>query len=152
MLLTGEYYNKIDDKGRLMVPAKIRTALASEQVVVTKGLDDSCISLYSPEAFERQVKSIMDPEGGLGMFDKQSRAFTRRFIAPSQTIDFDSTGRINIPQSLREYASVSPKSEVVILGMGTYVEIWNRSVYEGLDEDMNLSDLAEALISKKRGL
>lgn len=150
MLLTGEFFNKVDDKGRLMIPARLRTLLASSQVVLTKGIDGRCLSLFSPAAFEKTVSSAIEGSDGMQFYSKAARQFTRLFIAPSQTLDFDANGRINLPASLRSHAELSPKSEAVILGMGSYIEIWNRDLYEDLDSDVSLADLAEELASQRR--
>ena len=149
MLLTGEFFNKVDDKGRLMIPSKLRTLLASPSVVLTKGIDGKCLSLFSPAAFEKTVSSAIEGSDGMQFYSKVARQFTRLFIAPSQTLDFDANGRINLPSSLRSHAQLSPKSEAVILGMGSYIEIWNRDLYDELDQDVSLSDLAEEIAKAK---
>ena len=129
MLLTGEYINKVDDKGRLMVPARLRSAMTGSQVVATRGLD------------------------GMQIFSPAARMFTRRFLSSSQLLDFDSSGRVNLPQSLRSYAGIDLRSEVSILGMGNYIEIWNPARYDELmaASDMSISDLGQQLMREKRG-
>lgn len=149
-LLSGEFYNKVDDKGRLMLPSRLRTLLAADQVVVTKGMDGKCLALFSPQGFEKSVSFVTGGDDG-DIFSSKVRAFTRRFIAPAQTLDLDSAGRINIPQSLREYADITPKCETVIIGMGQYVEIWERGEYENLDNSMSLSELADEVSAERRG-
>ena len=76
-LLTGEYNNTIDDKGRVSFPVKLRTAVNQNVVMVTKGLD-RCLWLFTTEEWD---------------------AF--------QPVEFDKNGRLSIPQSLREYANLS---------------------------------------------
>ena len=133
MLLTGEYINKVDDKGRLMIPSKLRSALSSSQVVASKGLDGSCIALFPPDFFDKTFSFAISGDDGL---------------------DFDSSGRVNLPQSLRTYAGIDLRSEVTILGMGKYIEIWNPEKYNELlaADDVSISDLGEALAKNKRGV
>ena len=138
MLLTGEYINKVDDKGRLMIPSKLRSALSSSQVVASKGLDGSCIALFPPDFFDKTFSFAISGDDGTS----------------SQSLDFDSSGRVNLPQSLRTYAGIDLRSEVTILGMGKYIEIWNPEKYNELlaADDVSISDLGEALAKNKRGV
>ena len=87
------------------------------------------------------------------IFSPAARMFTRRFLSSSQQLDFDSSGRVNLPQSLRTYAGIDLRSEVSILGMGNYIEIWNPAKYEELmaESEMSISDLGQQLMREKRG-
>ncbi len=154
MLLTGEYINKVDDKGRLMIPSKLRSALSSSQVVASKGLDGSCIALFPPDFFDKTFSFAISGDDGMQIFSPEARMFTRRFLSSSQSLDFDSSGRVNLPQSLRTYAGIDLRSEVTILGMGKYIEIWNPEKYNELlaADDVSISDLGEALAKNKRGV
>ncbi len=150
MLLTGEYICKVDEKGRLSIPSRLRTLLGTSQVVVTRGFDGQCLSLFTPDFFEKTISGAISGNDGLEILSPVARKFTRKFVSPSQLLDLDSAGRINIPQSLREYASISLKSEIMVVGMGKYVELWNREQYEELDGDESISDLAEELNRSRR--
>lgn len=151
MLLTGEYFNKVDDKSRLMIPSRLRTLLSSDTLIVTKGFEEKSLALFTPEMFDKTVSYAVEGEDGMQIFSRNTREFTRRFIAPSQPLDFDKTGRISLPPSLREHALISPRSEVVIIGMGTYVEIWSRDIYDALsDGGQSLADLADAIAKERR--
>ena len=61
----------------------------------------------------------------------------RRLIAPAQPVEFDKTGRISIPQSLRDYASLT--KDCVILGINKYIELWDAQKYEAYLEQTDLS-------------
>ena len=150
MLLTGEYICKVDEKGRLSIPSRLRTLLGTSQVVVTKGFDGQCLSMFTPEFFEKTVTSAISGDDGLEILSPVARKFTRKFVSPSQTLDLDAAGRINIPQSLREYADLSLKIEILVVGMGKFVELWNRERYEDLDGDESISELAEHLNRSRR--
>ena len=144
MLLTGEYTNKVDEKGRLMIPARLRSALTGSQVIATKGLDGS----------DKTFSFAISGDDGMQIFSPAARMFTRRFLSSSQSLDFDSSGRVNLPQSLRAYAGLEPKSEVTILGMGNYIEIWNPEKYNDLlnEDEVSISELGEMLAKTKRGM
>lgn len=155
MLLTGEYTNKVDDKGRVLIPAKLRSLLLSNSVVATKGLDGACIALFPPDYFNKTFSFAISGDDGMGIFSSAGRMFTRRFLSSSQPLDFDSAGRLNLPQSLRSYAGVATRSEVTILGMGSYIEIWDTAAYEKFmaesEEGMTIAELGESVLKTQKG-
>ena len=121
-MLLGEYNNKLDDKGRVSIPAKFREDLG-HSFVVTKGLDN-CLFAYSKEewaTFESKLKS-------LPLTNPNARNFIRFFFARATECETDKQGRINIPQNLREYAGL--KKEVYVVGVSTRVEIWDKEKWE----------------------
>ena len=91
---------------------------------MTQGLDH-CLMLFTTEEWTSLNEKIM---GAASLFNDQKRLVMRRFIAPAQKLDFDRSGRLSIPQSLREYASL--KGESVILGLNRYMELWDLQSYE----------------------
>ena len=99
-LLTGMYNARIDDKGRLSLPARLRTAIAAEQVVVLPGLDENHLMIMRPEYFE---KDFSEPilSSPMAMLDKKKRILIRKLISPAIYVDIDSSGRINIPPQFR---------------------------------------------------
>jgi len=123
-LLTGEYKNTIDEKGRILFPSKLRINLSGNTLIVTQALD-RCLWLYTPDEWKNLSSKIM---GMTSPFNTQNRLVLRRLIAPAQEIEFDKSGRLSIPQSLREYASLS--KDCVLLGIGKYLELWDAETYE----------------------
>lgn len=123
-MLTGEYRVALDDKGRLMVPTKLRGELPGESLVLTKGIDN-CLWLFAPEQWNKIAKSILEQTS---MFQAQGRAIQRRIIAPAVELEVDKSGRVNIPAPLREHGSL--KKDCVVLGIRNYVEIWDEEAYE----------------------
>ncbi len=122
-LLTGEFRNTLDEKGRISLPARLRAGLAGDSFVLTRGVD-ACLWLFQEaiwDAFVMGINSIGSP------FDANSRLVQRRMVAPAQEVELDKLGRISIPQTLRDYAKLG--GECTILGMSTYVEIWNSAAY-----------------------
>jgi MraZ protein len=122
-LLTGEFKNTLDEKGRLSLPARLRADLPSS-LVLTQGVD-ACLWLFAPEEWEELAQRIL---ASTSLFQARSRLIQRRIIAPAQEVDVDKLGRISIPQSLRDWAGLS--KECVILGISRYVEIWDSQKYQ----------------------
>ncbi|MCI6827436.1 MAG: division/cell wall cluster transcriptional repressor MraZ, partial [Spirochaetia bacterium] len=119
-LLTGEYKNTLDDKGRFLFPAKLRSALSSNVLIVTQAIVDRCLWLFTPEEWEKISSKLMD---NASPFSAKNRLIMRSFISPAQEIEFDKAGRLSIPQSLREYASLS--KDCIVLGVNKYLELWD---------------------------
>lgn len=116
-MFLGEYIHTIDDKGRLVVPAKFRNALAGG-MVITKGMD-RCLVIYSMDAWQAYRERI----SALPTLDRDARDLRRLVFAGAVDVVPDTQGRFVIPQSLREYAGLD--GQVVIAGCDTYIELWN---------------------------
>ena len=123
-LLTGEYNNTIDEKGRVSFPVKLRTAINQNVVMATKGLD-RCLWLFTSDEWDNFQNKLM---ANASMMKSKSLNVVRHFIAPAQPVEFDKNGRLSIPQSLREYASLS--KECTILGIAKYMELWDFNTYK----------------------
>ena len=125
-VFSGEYNNTLDEKGRIMFPAKLRCLLPGSQVVITRGID-RCVWIFPPEEWALLSEKVM-----------QSASLFQA-IAPAQEIDIDKAGRVSIPQSLREYAQL--EKDCVLLGINRYLELWNADEYraylEGSEADFH---------------
>lgn len=129
-LLTGEFRNTLDEKGRLSLPARMRSELPGISLVLTQGVD-KCLWLFPPQQWQELSQKLM---ASTSLFQARSRLVQRRILAPAQEVEIDRLGRISIPQSLREWAGLS--RECVILGISKYIEIWNADEYKKyLDEN-----------------
>jgi len=126
-MLIGEYRHNIDEKGRLIIPAKFRDEIGSS-FVVTKGLD-GCLFAYSLVEWEHIVNKLKT----LPFTKKDARIFTRFFLAGATVCDFDKQGRVNLVNSLTLYAGI--KKECVIIGVNDRLEIWSLDRYENLIND-----------------
>lgn len=135
--LTGEYFNTLDEKGRISFPAKIRSVLEGNSLVVTKSLD-KCLWLFSSEDWEKIDNSIEEKSS---LFSESSRLVSRHLRAPAVEVEFDKTGRLLISQPLREYAGLS--KDCVILGLGNYIELWDAAAYKKYLDD-NADSLVKA--------
>ena len=133
-MLIGEYHHNIDEKGRLIIPSKFREDIGNS-FVVTKGLD-GCLFIYSLVEWEKIVAKLKK----LPFTKKDARTFTRFFLASATVCEFDKQGRINLVNSLIEYADL--KKECVVIGVNDRLEIWSLDKYNNLMNE-NLEQLDE---------
>lgn len=135
-MLIGEFEHSLDAKGRLIMPAKLREDIG-ERFVVTKGLD-GCLFAFSLTEwtnFEEKLKT-------LPLSNKNSREFTRFFLSGATECEIDKQGRFLIPNNLRQVANL--EKEVIIIGVGTRVEIWNKDKWKSYSNDsISVEDIAE---------
>ena len=134
-MLIGEYEHSLDAKGRLIMPAKLRQDMG-DKFIVTKGLD-GCLFAFSQEEwlnFETKLKA-------LPLSDKNARNFVRFFLSGATECELDKQGRFLIPNNLRNAGNL--EKEVIIIGVGTRLEIWNKQTWEKCDEDISADEIAE---------
>lgn len=130
-MFIGEYEHSIDTKGRITMPAKLKLEIG-EKFVITKGLD-GCLFVYSQEEwtnFEEKLKT-------LPLTNKNARDFVRFFLSGAIECELDKQGRFLITSNLRNYATL--EKEVVIIGVGTRLEIWNKEKWKKYSSDENIS-------------
>jgi len=123
----GTYTPKLDDKGRLFLPAKFRDQLA-EGLVVTRG-QERCLTVWSLEDFGRLTERLAQAP----VTNKGTRDYVRMlFAAASQEVP-DKQGRITIPPVLREYASLD--KDVVVIGSMNRIEIWDPTSWASYSQE-----------------
>jgi MraZ protein len=144
--LLGEFTCKVDAKGRLMFPSKLRKQLDSvihHGLVVNRDIFENCLILYPKPEWDK-VNSEMSR---LSRYNKKHQVFQRKFMKGATQVDLDAAGRINLPQLLLEYAGIDPSEskEIIVSGLGEKMEIWSQTAYkrEVLDEDFDFGGLAE---------
>lgn len=139
-MFMGEFNNKLDTKGRMIVPSKFREDL-SEQFVITRGLD-KCLFGYTHEEWSR----IEEKMKNLPLTKRDARKFMRLFFSGATAVEVDKQGRINIPQNLRTYAGLS--KDCTIIGVSSRIEIWDSEEWSDFysDSEENFEDIAEDLI------
>ena len=123
-MLIGEYHHSIDEKGRLIIPSKFREDIGNS-FVVTRGLD-GCLFVYSLIEWEKIVTKLKK----LPFTKKDTRTFMRFFLAGATVCEFDRQGRVNLVNSLIEYAGL--KKECLIIGVNDRLEIWALDKYNDL--------------------
>lgn len=121
-MFLGQYFHSLDQKGRLTIPAKYRELLGGE-VIITKGFDMNLLVMPS-EVFESWANQINDQNYA----DPNARLLRRYLFSNGEQVEVDRTGRILIPQYLREKANLN--TEIVIVGVGNFFEIWSKENWE----------------------
>lgn len=149
--LIGEYYCKLDAKGRLSLPSRLRGQIpesAGNALVVNRGFEQ-CLVLYTKEDWLRETEKLSAVDD---FMSPEIRRFKRIFTNGANLLPIDGSQRILLPKKLMEYANLD--SEVVLSAFGNKVEIWNKELYESeLDVESNeLSELAMNFHEKKKSL
>ncbi len=136
----GEYRHNVDEKGRMIVPAKFRDNLGSS-FVVTRGLD-RCLFVYPQEEWKKLENQLKT----LPFTKKDARAFTRFFFSGATECEIDKQGRVNIASPLREYAQLD--KECVVIGVSNRVEIWSKVIWEEYfaESEESFSEIAENIV------
>ncbi len=133
----GTYTPKLDDKGRLFLPAKFRDQL-TEGLVVTRG-QERCLTIWSLEDFGALTERLREAP----VTNKATRDYVRMLFAAASQETPDKQGRISIPTVLREYASLH--KEVVVIGSMNRIEIWDPGSWTTYSEEQEqkFSDLSD---------
>ena len=138
-MLMGQYLHNIDDRGRIIIPAKLREKLSSK-VVVTKGFD-GCLSLFSLDEWNKFQTSLL----ALPANTMDARKHVRVLVGSANEVEFDKQGRINLSNNLLQGASIT--KECVIVGVLNRIEIWSKEMWDKYYEDASdsLEEVAEKL-------
>ncbi|MBM55686.1 MAG: division/cell wall cluster transcriptional repressor MraZ [Euryarchaeota archaeon] len=146
--LLGEHNCKIDAKGRLMFPARLRRQLESvihHGLVINRDIFENCLVLYPKPEWDK-VNAEMTQ---LSRYNRKHQLFQRKFMKGATLVDLDSSGRLNVPAALLEHAGIdlSKGNEVIVSGLGEKVEIWTVDAYQAQvlsdTDDFDFGDLAE---------
>ncbi len=121
-MFLGTYEPKLDEKGRLILPAKFRDQLAGG-LVITRG-QEHCLYVFSLSAFEQVLEKLEQAP----LTSKEARTYKRVFLSGANDQIPDKQGRINIPVNLREYANL--ERDLVVIGSGKHVEIWGKTAWD----------------------
>ncbi len=143
---TSEFESKLDAKGRLVLPSRIKSQLPegdSQELVIRRGFEP-CLIVYPMVEFKKVFSKI----SGLSEFNEEYRKLQRNFLSGVVTVELDANGRFLIPRNMLTYAQL--EKEVLLVGTGSKVEIWNRSVYEKhlIQDPGELSKLAEKYLNE----
>jgi MraZ protein len=131
-MFLGQYVHNIDDKGRVIVPARFRDELEGA-FYLTQGFDQN-LRLLPEEAFQEIYQRVTS----MKTTDPVARQLRRLLFSSAQKVDIDGNGRILIPRFLREFAKLN--DEVVIVGVGEAIEIWSPSAWERENALLNDAD------------
>ncbi len=140
-MFLGQYDHSIDEKGRLAIPARFRSALA-EGLYLTAGVE-RCLHILTPQVWQVMAESIAN----LPWLDPNARQVQRNMFALATHVVPDKLGRIVVPQYLRTYAELG--AEVIVAGVFDRIEVWDKAAWErvrgdfmerGVEQVQNLSD------------
>jgi MraZ protein len=140
-MITGEFHIALDEKGRLLIPARIRNEVRGNSLVVTRGID-RCLWLFAPEEWREFSAKLL---GASSPLSKRGRLLQRRIIAPAQEIELDKAGRLNVPKALQESADLAKETRLLV--MERYMEIWDAEAYQQYEQESEaeLQEAAEEL-------
>jgi MraZ protein len=136
----GTHTPRLDDKGRLILPAKFRDELAGG-VVITKG-QEHCLYVFPIAEFQRQADAL----AAQPVTNKAARAYSRVFFAGAHDEVPDRQGRVTIPSHLREYAGLD--RELVVIGASTRVEIWDKQSWDSFlsESEGDFANISEGVL------
>ncbi|MFZ3452781.1 division/cell wall cluster transcriptional repressor MraZ [Arthrobacter sp. 7Tela_A1] len=129
-MFLGTHSPRLDEKGRLILPAKFRDELA-DGLVLTRG-QERCIYVFSQKEFEKVHEQMRQAP----LSSRQARDYIRVFLSGASDEVPDKQGRVTIPPALRSYAGLG--RELAVIGAGTRAEIWDAAAWqEYLEEKEN---------------
>jgi MraZ protein len=139
-MFLGTHAPRLDEKGRLILPAKFREQL-EKGVVVTRG-QERCLYVFPAAEFERLAEQLRQAP----VTSKQARDYMRVFLSGASDEIPDKQGRITIPPALRSYAGLS--RDCTVIGAGHRVEIWDAGAWEAYlaEQEEVFSDQAEEVV------
>ncbi len=139
-MFLGTYTPKLDDKGRIIFPAKFRNELA-EGVVMTRG-QEHCIYVFSTAEFEQLHEKIRQAP----VTSKQARDYLRVFLSGATAETPDSQNRVTVPATLRTYAGLG--HDLIVIGAGSRAEIWDADAWNTYlaDQEAAFADTEEEVI------
>jgi MraZ protein len=121
-MFLGEYQYRIDEKNRIPLPPRFRAQL-KEGVVLAPGVE-KCITAYPSSEWKKMAAALTAGS----VTPSKLRQLNRSLFATAFSISLDGQGRISLPAPLREYADIA--DEVVVAGANTYLELWNKVLWE----------------------
>ena len=135
-MLSGEFKHTLDPKKRLFIPAKHREELG-ESFMIARSIRDNCLKVYSMSEWDKYIEPI------LKMDRKDSEVILRTLHRNAAQVTPDAQGRIVLPVSLIEHAKITKGA--VVVGCGTYAEIWSEEEYFANVEGENFEEIRATL-------
>ncbi|MGR4009592.1 division/cell wall cluster transcriptional repressor MraZ [Leucobacter sp. 1207-22] len=139
-MFLGTFTPRLDEKGRLILPAKFRAELA-DGLVITRG-QEHCLYVFS----EREFAEMHDRIRQAPVTSKQARDYLRVFLSGAHPDSPDKQHRVTIPQSLRDYAGLD--RELAVIGAGSRAEIWDAEAWTRYlsEQESAFSEIEEEVI------
>jgi MraZ protein len=126
---SGKHYNSLDPKGRLIIPAHFREILSSNhssKLILTNEVFDRCLCAYPVDEWQK----LIDKVNLMPQTSDAVKYYMRRVIGSAVACELDKQGRVLVSSALRVDAGLN--GEVVLIGLGNRIEIWNRDEFEGV--------------------
>ncbi len=138
-MFLGRFENRLDEKGRLSMPAKFRPRLA-EGFVITRGFEQ-CLTIFPMPEWQ----TLADNLARFPVTDQKVRSLRRVLFAQAADTELDRQGRMLIPEYLREAAGLG--ADVIVAGMDGYIEIWDVERWREMERSNaeNANDIAQSL-------
>jgi len=136
---SGKHYKSLDVKGRLIIPALFREILSSShssKLIITNEVFDKCLCAYPVDEWEK----LIDKVSQLPQTSDAVKYFMRRVIGSAVGSEIDKQGRVLVSPALRVDAGLN--SEVVLLGLGNRIEIWEKDQLEGVADPAKIDKQA----------
>ena len=139
-MLLGTHTPKLDEKGRIILPAKFRDQFAAG-LVITRG-QDKALLVYSAADFNARADKLMQAP----ITNADARNYIRVFMSGAHSENPDKQGRVTIPAILRDYAGLA--RDLVVIGQGNYAEIWDAKAWNEFiaKQENPYSNLSEEVI------
>lgn len=143
----GEFVATMDNKGRFMLPGGLKKQLPENETtfMICRGFE-KCLKFYTKEAWDELAAKLLK----LNEYDVKERNLKRLFLRGMTEVELDSTNRILLPQSLKEYAGI--EKDIVLSSSVSYFEIWDEKTYNALFNDFSedeFSKLAKEFMGDK---
>lgn len=137
----GSFVHTLDDKGRLVIPSKMRGE-AGSSLFIMKG-HDGALSIFKDSEYQKLVQEFET----LSFNKKAARDYLRVQFASTCELEIDNAGRVQIPAQLLSKFQIG--KEVMVIGMGDHIEVWNKETYEKYEKEAieNFETSAEKLDS-----
>ena len=138
---TSEFECKLDAKGRLVLPSKLKSNLPAasiRQIVIRKGFEPNLI-IYPLNEYKKLHNKI----SSLNEFNSEQRKLKRNFFSSIIQVDLDNSGRFLIPKNMLSHAKIN--RDAISCGMGNVIEIWNNKMYKKylINDSETYSELAQ---------
>lgn len=139
-MFLGTYEPRLDDKGRLILPAKFREQFAGG-IVLTRG-QERCLYAFPAREFEEMHARLRQAP----VTSKVARDYLRVFLSGATDDVPDKQGRITVPAGLRGYAGL--ERDLAVIGAGTRIEIWDAKAWETYigEQEAVFADTAEEVV------
>lgn len=142
-MLFGQFEHSLDEKGRLVIPSKLKAELGEGSLYILQGFE-GCMSIYTKDHFDKLIASLEQ----FSYLNKDARNYVRLTLASVVQLSMDKIGRVVLsPQTLNKY---NIKKDVMVIGVNDHIEVWDKQAYLDYEKE-NLSkydDIADSLANK----